>query len=478
MIPENIKKHRPPGCEIKFIGGHYYVYKATSKWDKVTKRPKKISGQLLGKIVPEEGFIPSGKATLKKAIETPPAVREFGAYALCLHLLRNELPLLKAVFPQYYWEIFLMSYLRLAYHAKITMMPTYATNSFIKVEHSIPIGEKHLSHVLHSLGERRTEILDFKKHLLTGKEYLLIDSTSVFSESSGLGINQHGYNKQRSFRKQVNLLFIVSSVLQMPVYYRILPGNIRDVKALHSSLLEAQIPDAVIIADKGFYSKNNVSVLEEYGLQFIIPLKRDNSLIPYKFLRYKAKENSTQGWFMYNQRPIWYKLKMIGEQLLCLYFDQRNKAQEEEDYLNRITSHPETYSMSEFREKELTFGTIAILHNLKNKSPEEIYQLYKTRSKVEQVFDSFKNTLNADASHMRNQRGVEGWMFINFLAIRMYYSLLNDLREHKLLKHYSPDDILQISRQFKKLFIANKWIPSEIVQKHANLLSLWKIPIT
>lgn len=477
-IPEIIKSHRPPGCEIKFINGHYYVYKVSSKWDKIGKKAKKISGQLIGKILPNEGFIPSGKASLKKAVVTPPPVMEFGAYALCLHLLKKEIPLLKEFFPEYYWEIFLMSYLRIAYHAKIKMMPVYGANSFLQIEHKTPHGEKHLSKVLHSLGGRRADILEFKKHLQVAKEYLLIDSTAVFSESVGLEINQHGYHKERTFRKQVNLLFILSSELQTPVYYRIIPGNIRDVKALQSSLLEAQIKDAVIIADKGFYSKNNTVLLENYQLQFIIPLKRDNKLIPYNFLKNKTKEDASQGWFIYHQKPIWYKMKKVGQQRLCLYFDQRNKAQEEEDYLRRITSHPEEYSMDEFRRKELTFGTIALLSNLANKSPEEIYLLYKTRSKVEQVFDSFKNTLNADSSHMQNPDGLEGWMFVNFLAIRMYYSLLNDLRVNKLLKHYSPDDVLQIARQFKKINLLNKWLPSEITKKHSDLLSLWQIPIT
>lgn len=73
--------------------------------------------------------------------------------------------------------------------------------------------------------------------------------------------------------------------------------------------------------------------------------------------------------------------------------------------------------MHEFRTKEPALGTIDILSNLVNKSPEEIYLLCKTRFKEEQVFDSFKNTLYDGSSHMLNPDGLWGWMFISFPAI-------------------------------------------------------------
>lgn len=64
-----------------------------------------------------------------------------------------------------------------------------------------------------------------------------------------------------------------------PVYYRLLPGNIRDVKSVKLSLKEAGINDAVFIADKGFYSEDNIIELEKSELQYVIPLKRNHTLI-------------------------------------------------------------------------------------------------------------------------------------------------------------------------------------------------------
>ncbi len=110
---------------------------------------------------------------------------------------------------------------------------------------------------------------------------MLIDATHLLSYSQNMEIAKPGYNDQHKFAPQVNLLFIYSATLQLPVYYRIVPGNVREVKAFKLRLQESGIEDAVIIADKGFYSDNNVAQLEAERLQFIIPLRRSSTLIDY-----------------------------------------------------------------------------------------------------------------------------------------------------------------------------------------------------
>ncbi len=38
-------------------------------------------------------------------------------------------------------------------------------------------------------------------------------------------------------------------------------------------------------------------------------------------------------------------------------------------------------------------------------------------------FDTFKNVLNADRSYMRGDSELEGWEFINFIALLFYYEV-------------------------------------------------------
>jgi hypothetical protein len=63
--------HKKPCTEIKYIRGHYYIYAIKSKYCKATKRTKKISLGILGKITENEGFIPSkAEKVAKSSVET------------------------------------------------------------------------------------------------------------------------------------------------------------------------------------------------------------------------------------------------------------------------------------------------------------------------------------------------------------------------------------------------------------------------
>lgn len=85
--------------------------------------------------------------------------------------------------------------------------------------------------------------------------------------------------------------------------------------------------------------------------------------------------------------------------------------------------HPEKYTLELFHEKQHEFGTMAIISNLSEATDEVLYNQYKSRSAIEQLFDSFKNLLDADRTYMRTDDGLEGWMFINFIALSWYYKI-------------------------------------------------------
>ncbi|RLG32304.1 hypothetical protein DRN97_07665 [Methanosarcinales archaeon] len=65
---------------------------------------------------------------------------------------------------------------------------------------------------------------------------------------------------------------------------------------------------------------------------------------------------------------------------------------------------------------------------------ERIYNLLKSRMEIEIMFDAFKNVLNADRTYMRDDYQMEGWMFINFIALVFYYRLYRLLADNSLLK--------------------------------------------
>jgi hypothetical protein len=68
--PEWALAHKKKGTELRYIRGKYYLYEYKTIYDKQNRRPKKISGRLLGAITEEGGFVASEKRSLEQRIAT------------------------------------------------------------------------------------------------------------------------------------------------------------------------------------------------------------------------------------------------------------------------------------------------------------------------------------------------------------------------------------------------------------------------
>lgn len=247
---------------------------------------------------------------------------------------------------------------------------------------------------------------------------------------------------------------------------------------MKATVAEAGIADITIIADKGFYSEANIALLEKNNLKYIIPLKRNSSLIDTKILRQGGKE-AFEGYFKFKGRYIFY-YRCEGSIPVYVFVDDELKAAEQKDYLSRIETHPELgYNIDNFKKLEHSFGTISLVSNLGQPS-QKIYNYFKSRVGVEQAFDSFKNVVCADRTYMRNNWSMEGWMFINYLALLYYYKIYHKLIEKELLDRYSPQDIVLHLSRCRKVKTKDMWIDLEIPKQTRILMEKLDIalPIT
>lgn len=65
-----------------------------------------------------------------------------------------------------------------------------------------------------------------------------------------------------------NLLYFYCLNNYMSAYYHLFNGNIKDVKMINMDLQESGYKEAMIIADKGFYSMENLKLLESERLKY------------------------------------------------------------------------------------------------------------------------------------------------------------------------------------------------------------------
>lgn len=471
--------HRKPGTELRLINNKYYLYKVSSKYDPILKRAKKITGKLLGRITEENGFIVSSKDELRQKIERPILVaplttKEFGTQQLILKLAAKQLSALEQVFSQDAKSIFAYALFRLTEQSPIKNVHFYFTHSYIsETWKDTFLSDKNISQLLRRIGANREKIIEYQKFFIRDGEKVLLDMTHVVTQSQQIEAAQRGYNNSMSFEPQVNLMYLFSAQQKEPVYYRLLPGNIRDVKAFTLTMQECGLKDVTLIADKGFYSKKNIITLDGEHLNYIIPLQRGNKLIPYSKIN-SSDKNTWDGYFTFNDTIIWYKIKNN----VILYLNQELKITEEKDYLKRVEAKKENYIMNRFYEKQSQFGTLALINNTEKKTAEEVYIQYKSRANIETMFDALKNIIDADITYMQNDEAMEGWMFVNHIALQFYYLIFQQLVEHKLIKKYSVTDFLKFTHRVKKIKINGNWHISEITKPVKSLLDKLKLDIT
>ncbi|MFZ1456246.1 MAG: transposase [Saprospiraceae bacterium] len=486
-VPAWVLKHKEPKTEIKFINDSYYKYQVSYKYNKDKKRTDKITGQLLGKLDEDLGFIKSDKNTIREqamAVALPKVdIKNYGICLLFYSLLKDELELFRKHFKVNIADtIFIFAMMRWAFQSPIKRAPSYFVHDYCsELYGKNTFSDKDFSNALKFVGENREALTQWMKDLLNIEEnhnnkFVLMDSTHVTSVSEHLGINALGYNPAHSYDKQVRLMYLFSAQLKKPVYYRLINGNITDLKSMKLCIEEMKVKDVIYIADKGFYSKENITMLDKEGLQYLIPLHRNNNLINFEPIKAGKIKIENKTYFIYQERAIWYYTYENEGIKLITFLDDKLRTTEENDYLLRIQTKPEEYTETKYFEKLHVFGTLTLVYKTTDLSdPKELYIGYKKRNEVEVMFDSYKNFLKADLMYMQDRHVTEGWLAANFIAMIAYHKLFTRIQDAKLTTHVSPKDVIEICKSIYKIKMNGKWQISEITKKTAQLLNKLKI---
>jgi len=485
-LPEWVQKHKQKGTEIRTHNNTYYLYKITSKYDPKIKRSRKITQQYLGKITPQ-GLTKPKPQTLKENLQQI-TTKEYAATNLILTQCQDIIKHLQHHYPQQWQQITTLATTRLFHQTPLKNVQThYQTSHLSDALPNTQVSPETLSKLLHDIGQKRQTMTQFMQNFQTGDQ-IVIDLTHIFSLSEGVISATLGHNHQKQYLPQINLILLLSLEKKTPSFFRLVPGSIRDVSTVVNSVKEAQLKEALLIGDKGFYSEANLLALEDksVNVQYVLPLKRNSSLISYVPVRSGDRE-AFDGCFQFDKRVIWFKEQKLGLEQggggrrVILFLDEFLRAEEEKDFVSYAVKSAEKkkeeLDLSGFFERQFCMGTVAVVTNC-GFGAARVFELLKERVEVEQVFDVFKNTLCADRSFMRDDWGLQGWMFVNFVALLFYYRLYDLLLGCDVLSKYSVEDVvLHFSRVFK-LRIGDKWVLSEIPKSSRVLAEKLKVKIS
>lgn len=209
-VPAWVLKHKEPKTEIKFINDSYYKYQVSYKYNKDKKRTDKITGQLLGKLDEDLGFIKSDKNTIREqamAVALPKVdIKNYGICLLFYSLLKDELELFRKHFKVNIADtIFIFAMMRWAFQSPIKRAPSYFVHDYCsELYGKNTFSDKDFSNALKFVGENREALTQWMKDLLNIEEnhnnkFVLMDSTHVTSVSEHLGINALVVQEQNKY---------------------------------------------------------------------------------------------------------------------------------------------------------------------------------------------------------------------------------------------------------------------------------------
>jgi len=472
--PEWVEKNRLQGCEIKYISGKYYLYKFKSRWDPDRGKAVKVSGEYLGAIT-EAGFIPKRASTPVNVAYT---VKEYGASAYLMSISEDIRSALASGFDTRTADsIYVAAVLRVMGESSFKRMEdSYQTSFISEAIPNLSLSGPAITALLVYIGRRRDRITEIMRDMSYCAMNIIIDGTRLTSFSKGMMLPAVGHSAGSDWDPKVNIMYVFERAeLPQPVFYRCVQGNIPDVTAMKLTI-ESMERDAefTVVADTGFASGTNYVLMSQYGMRYIVPLKRNTSEVTTAELGNRANFSYA---FTYNTRPVTaFQLEREGYKIF-VFRDEEMRLHEMADFIARLEKKNQGIreSKNKGEENEVDIGMetlnsdprfgVIIMRSNTGFFPKEVYETYKMREAIEQCFDTLKNTLSQVHSYMHSDASFEAWCFINHIALILAYRVLNIIKKAGLTSVYSLRDIMVYLSRIQKIKVGPVWKTTEYTLK-------------
>ncbi|MCD6462051.1 MAG: transposase [Thermoplasmata archaeon] len=464
-LPEWVRKHKKKGMAVEKRGDSYYLTRVTSVWDPEKKRARKVTLEYLGRITPEGVIPPKGKRPTELG-----GILDAGNYVYLENFARHLEGPLRQCFPDDWQSILATAAIKLCYGEPFRRMQLRHQTSLSKrLWPKAALSKNSLTRLLERLGNQWPAQREFFTKISREEKHMAIDLSHIFSTSKNIPWTEYGHNSDDIWRPQVGILLMWGTSTKRPGFLKLLPGATHSAQTLINAIWESDIQEVVVVVDKGFWSSNNLAALEEANLEYVMALRRDLPIVKH------TAHNRYKKYFRYRGRVQWWHAQEWEGRTLYHYLDKTMAAEEESNYLKRVEAGQET--MTRFRKLRPRFGTLTLLTDT-GLSAEKTYSLYKERRDIEYTFDTLQNTLGADTTWMRTRESLQGYLFIQYIALHLYSQILDHLKRKDLLKRYSVQDILTHLSKATVVEIDGKDRIGEITRQTKKIIELLELPIT
>lgn len=323
------------------------------------------------------------------------------------------------------------------------------------------------------------------------EEYWAYDSTSISSYSETLAQIQYGNNKEDDKLPQLNLLLVFGEKSGLPFYYRKLAGNIPDSKTVKHLLEDLDIlgfGKTKFVMDRGFYSEDNINGLYREHVKFLVGTRLSLKFIKsnldkvYDDIRMFNNYDDSTGTYGYTVPAEWnytqerpYKGDVIKDKrriYIHYYYSIEKGADDEQAFDKRITSlcnellegnliesHKKAYEQffdvkttpkrgrqvyykeDAIKEARKYLGYFALITNETMEAFTALH-LYRMKDVVEKAFGNIKERLNMRRLLVSSEKGLDGKIFTEFVALILISHLDYKMKETGLYNNYTMQQLL------------------------------------
>lgn len=503
------------------IKGRVYLYEVESYWDSEKKQPRQRR-KYLGKENPE-----TGEAITPRKGFRPRAARNFGN-TYVLGQVADACGLRSVLAEAFGEDAELL--LQLACYQVSESRPLYLFRSWQEGNHT-PLTEEYssqrLSRFVARLGERDREREDFFACWIKRQgapRAVVFDITSLSSYARLVDLVEWGYNRDGEGLPQVNLGMAFGQPVNLPLAYRVCPGSVADVSTLATTttfLREYGLEELSYVLDRGFYSMANVARMVVEGVRFVVPVPFTSKWATALVAKHRKELTSAVNGFCFQKQALSHvraRVEVGGQPVWAhIYYDRKRQAEEEGTFIRRLVEIEAEMTAHRFKGRKaaaaclnrlwkganrlftVTFrdgrvelhrkpkamsrlvnrmGYALMLSNEEALGRDEVLLAYRRRDAVEKLFDILKNELRENRLRAHSRTAVEGRLFLCYLAMILYSSLDNAMRERELYKYYTIAEVLAELKTLRSVeMTSGRSYLTEMTKRQRTLMENLRIPL-
>jgi len=460
---------------FKLFGKQEYAYSVTGKWNPVTKKVVQKS-EYLGVVVDKEKKIfrkPLEEKMKAAREEKEQFIVDFGDSFLLHSFFRNTnfISLLEKSFGQNSGMLFVLICYRLCNRSAMRLAQTWLDGSFIKyLCKDVNLSSQRISDFFSEIGEEKTYRAFFKNYFASvdhSPQSIVLDITALQNQID-MPLTVWGYHDEQ-IDKQIKLLLAVDKNSKMPLFFRYLPGSIADVSSLKTTINELKmhnIANYCSIMDAGFFSEDNLVMLQKEKINFIIRLPAGRLLYKQLINEQMYDLEQTKHAVRYGKRALYIKKinTHIFQQNVFVYIIQDPERKGRETTKTLLQFVDEKDANQDIDSVLKTRGIMMLISSF-DVDTKEILSYYYARQAAEQLFNYAKEDLKILPLRVHKEESLRGYLLYIFATLIAHTQI-----RKSLTAKYTVEEAMLALRNIKAKIYENQAIITEPTKIQKQIL--------